>query len=124
MSANASIASIASSPRSLAFSSLVPSLIVLISSCAMAEPLDPAEISALLHEDRVFNPPAAFRDRANVRDTSSYDEADRDFEGFWAKFAGELEWSRKWEKVLDWNPPNAKWFVGGTLNASVNCVDR
>jgi acetyl-CoA synthetase len=90
----------------------------------MAEPQDPAEISALLHEDRVFNPPAAFRDRANVRDTSAYDEADRDFEGFWAKFAGELEWSRKWEKVLDWNPPNARWFVGGTLNASVNCVDR
>jgi acetyl-CoA synthetase len=90
----------------------------------MAEPQDPAEISALLHEDRVFNPPAAFRDRANVRDASSYDEADRDFEGFWAKFAGELEWTRRWEKVLDWNPPNAKWFVGGTLNASVNCVDR
>jgi acetyl-CoA synthetase len=90
----------------------------------MADPQNLAEISALLHEDRVFNPPAAFRDRANVRDTSSYDEADRDFEGFWAKFAGELEWSRKWEKVLDWNPPDAKWFVGGTLNASVNCVDR
>ena len=82
------------------------------------------EISALLHEDRVFNPPASFREKAIVRDTSPYEEADRDFEGFWAKFAAELEWSRKWDKVLDWNPPDAKWFVGGKLNASVNCVDR
>jgi acetyl-CoA synthetase len=53
-----------------------------------------AEISALLHEDRLFPPPASFREKANVRDTSPYDEADRDFEAFWAKFACELEWSR------------------------------
>src|ERR1700694_5168362 len=74
--------SVGNVPRSLV-SSLVPSFVVLISSCAMAEPQDPVEISALLQEDRVFKPPAAFRDRANVRDTSSYDEAERDFEGFW-----------------------------------------
>jgi acetyl-CoA synthetase len=82
------------------------------------------EISALLHEYRVFPPPASFREKANVRDTSPYEEAERDFEAFWAKFAGELEWSRNWDAVLEWNPPHAKWFVGGTLNASVNCVDR
>ena len=75
---------------------------------------DDPEISALLREDRVFEPSADFRATANVRDTTAYQEADRDYEGFWAKFASELEWSRKWTKVLDWSsPPHAKWFVGG-----------
>jgi acetyl-CoA synthetase len=83
-----------------------------------------AEISALLHEDRVFTPPESFRARANVRDTTPYQEADRNYEEFWAALAGELEWSRRWTKVLDWNPPDAKWFVDGQLNASVNCLDR
>jgi acetyl-CoA synthetase len=83
----------------------------------MADPVDP-EISALLHEDRVFEAPPAFRAAAIVRDTTPYDEAEHDFEGFWAKFASELEWSRKWTTVLDWsNPPHAKWFVGGQINA-------
>ncbi len=60
-----------------------------------------------------------------MRDTTAYDEAERDPEGFWAKFAEELEWSRKWTTVLDWsNPPHAKWFVGGQINVSTNCVDR
>ncbi len=90
----------------------------------MADAQDP-EISALLHEDRVFEPPAAFRAAANVRSTSVYEEAERDPEAFWAKFASELEWSRPWTRVLDWsNPPHAKWFVGGQINVSVNCVDR
>jgi acetyl-CoA synthetase len=90
----------------------------------MSDIKDP-EIAALLREDRVFDPPAEFRNHANVRDASIYDEADRDPEGFWAKFASELEWSRKWTQVLDWsNPPHAKWFVGGQINVSVNCVDR
>ncbi|HEV3214730.1 MAG TPA: acetate--CoA ligase [Vicinamibacterales bacterium] len=90
----------------------------------MPDSKNPSEISALLHEDRVFPPPASFREKAIVRDASPYEEAERDFEGFWAKFAGELEWSRKWDTVLEWNPPHARWFAGGTLNASVNCVDR
>ena len=82
------------------------------------------EISALLQEDRVFPPPSAFRERANVRDPKVYDEAERDPEAFWASFARELDWIRPWDSVLDWQPPNAKWFVGGKLNASANCVDR
>ncbi|HTL03339.1 MAG TPA: acetate--CoA ligase [Vicinamibacterales bacterium] len=90
----------------------------------MPDAKKPDEISALLHEDRVFVPPESFRARANVRDNTPYEDADRDYEGFWAKLASELEWSRGWTKVLDWNPPDAKWFVGGQLNASVNCVDR
>ncbi len=90
----------------------------------MSDPVDP-EISALLHEDRVFEPPSEFRATAIVGDTTPYEEAERDYEGFWAKFASELEWTRTWTKVLDWtNPPHAKWFVGGQINASVNCVDR
>ena len=84
-----------------------------------------AEISALLHEDRVFDPPAPFHAGAHVRDSAVYEQAQRDPESFWAGFAAELEWSRKWTTVLDWSdPPHAKWFVGGQINASVNCVDR
>jgi acetyl-CoA synthetase len=90
----------------------------------MSDTTDP-EISALLHEDRVFEPSAAFRAGAIVRDSTPYDEAERDPEAFWATFASELEWSRTWTKVLDWSdPPHAKWFVGGQINASTNCVDR
>ena len=90
----------------------------------MSDPENDVEISALLHEDRVFNPPASFRDQAHVRDLRPYEDAERDYEGFWVKFASELEWSRPWSKVLEWAPPDARWFVGGQLNASVNCVDR
>jgi acetyl-CoA synthetase len=87
---------------------------------------DPSQgdIDALLSEDRVFEPPSLFRERAHARDASIYEQADRDPEAFWAGFAGELEWIRRWDRVLEWNPPHAKWFVGGTLNASVNCLDR
>jgi len=83
-----------------------------------------AEFSDLLREDRRFTPPEAFRTAALVRDESIYAEAERDPEAFWAKFAGELEWSAPWTQILDWKPPHARWFVDGKLNASVNCVDR
>jgi acetyl-CoA synthetase len=83
-----------------------------------------AEFDDLLREDRTIAPPAAFREQALVRDESIYAEAERDPEAFWARFAGELEWSRKWDRVLDWQPPHAKWFVGGRINISVNCLDR
>ena len=83
-----------------------------------------AELDDLLHENRSFPPPPAFRSKARIQDEQIYAEAERDPEAFWAKFADELEWSRRWDKVLDWNPPHAKWFVGGQLNVSVNCLDR
>jgi acetyl-CoA synthetase len=86
-------------------------------------PVSP-EISALLREDRAFDPAPAFRDQANVRDPQVYERAARDPEAFWAGFARELEWSTPWTRVLDWNPPHAKWFVDGKINASVNCLDR
>src|SRR5687768_18472817 len=83
-----------------------------------------AEIADLLQEDRTFAPPENFRASAHVRDEDVYARAERDPEGFWAGFASELEWFTPWSRVLEWKPPDAKWFVGGTLNASVNCVDR
>jgi acetyl-CoA synthetase len=82
------------------------------------------EIDALLTENRAFSPSDEFRRNANVRDPRVYEEAARDPEAFWATFARELEWSAPWTTVLDWNPPHAKWFVGGKINASVNCLDR
>ncbi|HYS24893.1 MAG TPA: acetate--CoA ligase [Vicinamibacterales bacterium] len=90
----------------------------------MADKKPPAEIADLLQEDRTFPPPPEFRAQANVNDEGVYARAEKDPEGFWASFASELEWSTPWTTVLDWKPPHAKWFVGGTINASVNCVDR
>ena len=81
-------------------------------------------IEALLQEDLTFPPPEEFARNANIRDPNVYEEARRDPEAFWARFAGELDWFEPWEQVLDWNPPDAKWFIGGKLNASYNCVDR
>ena len=83
-----------------------------------------AEFSDLLQENRAFPPPERFRAAAHVSDPAIYADAAADPEAFWARFASELEWSTPWTKVLDWRPPHAQWFVGGTLNVSVNCVDR
>jgi acetyl-CoA synthetase len=90
----------------------------------MSNPNLAPEISALLSENRSFSASPTFRARAQVRDASVYEEAARDPDAFWARFAGELEWFTPWTRVLEWNPPHAKWFVGGTLNVSVNCIDR
>ena len=81
-------------------------------------------IEALLQEDRVFPPPDQFAEQANMPDSGIYERARQDPEGFWAGLAGELDWFQKWDQVLDWNPPFAKWFVGGKLNVSYNCIDR
>ena len=83
-----------------------------------------AEYDDLLREDRSFPPPESFRARAVVSDPSIYAEADRDFEAYWSRLAHELVWTKPWDKVLDWQPPHAKWFVGGQLNVSANCLDR
>jgi len=80
------------------------------------------EIDALLEEHRTFPPPDEFRRQANAGDESVYEVGDR--EAYWAKWAEQLDWQTKWDTVLEWTPPYAKWFVGGTLNASVNCLDR
>src|SRR5438093_7317356 len=81
-------------------------------------------IETLLDEQRRFPPSDAFKAQAHVRDMTPYERARRDLEGYWADWAKQLEWSRPWDRVLEWKPPHAKWFLGGKLNASVNCLDR
>jgi acetyl-CoA synthetase len=83
-----------------------------------------SEIDALLNENRKFAPPPDFRSAALVSDGSLHAKAAKDPETFWAEQAEQLQWFRKWDKVLDWKPPHAKWFIGGKINVSVNCVDR
>ncbi len=84
----------------------------------------PATIDALLQETRRFPPPNDFAASAVVRDPAVYERAQNDPEGFWAEAANRLDWFTRWENVLEWDAPWAKWFVGGQLNASYNCVDR
>jgi acetyl-CoA synthetase len=82
------------------------------------------EIEALFAEKRVFPPDPAFAAQANVK-PSIYDEAEADFEAFWAQIARErISWSKPFEKTLEWDLPFAKWFTGGELNVAYNCVDR
>jgi acetyl-CoA synthetase len=78
----------------------------------------------LLTEDRLYPPPESFVAQANVNDPSVYDEANADYEAFWAEHARELHWFKEWDTVLEWNLPWAKWFDGGKINASYNCLDR
>jgi acetyl-CoA synthetase len=81
-------------------------------------------LSNLLKEDRRFEPPEQLAADANLKE-EAYQRAADDLEGFWAEQAERLSWDQKWDQVLDWsNPPFAKWFVGGTINASYNCLDR
>jgi acetyl-CoA synthetase len=81
-------------------------------------------LSNLSHEDRRFPPPAELAASANVT-AQTYADADADFEGFWAKQADRLAWGTPPTEVLDWsNPPFAKWYADGTLNAAYNCLDR
>jgi acetyl-CoA synthetase len=85
-------------------------------------------IDSILKEKRVFEPPKDFAERAHVKGLDGYEHiykaAESDPEKFWGDIAGELHWFRKWDKVLDWNIPWAKWFVGGEINLSYNCLDR
>ena len=83
-----------------------------------------ARLAALLAEHRLFRPPAAFRRQANCADPGVYPRAARNPEKFWAEQARQLAWIKPWKKVLEWKPPYARWFAGGKLNVSVNCLDR
>jgi acetyl-CoA synthetase len=85
----------------------------------------PDAIESLLAEGRTFAPPDHFKKEALVTGVGAYDEAARDWEGFWARQAVDLlDWSKEWHTILEWDLPFAKWFVGGTLNAASNCLDR
>ncbi len=91
---------------------------------AVAEEKDPGTIEALLKEDRVFDPPASFRANALVSTDDVHREAAGDLEAFWGRQAETLQWSRRWDSVMRWDPPWVKWFSGGRINVSVNCLDR
>jgi len=85
---------------------------------------DPSVFDDLLHEEREFPPTAEFRQNAVVRDTSLYESAAADPVGFWEREARTLTWDAPWTETLDWKPPHARWFVGGRLNITYNCLDR
>jgi acetyl-CoA synthetase len=81
-------------------------------------------LEALLSEQRTFPPPPEFVAKANLKDPWIYAEAERDPDAFWAKCALQLDWFKPWDKVCEWEAPFHKWFLGGKLNASYNCLDR
>jgi len=78
----------------------------------------------LLVEERRYEPPAEFKSEALVSNEAIYQQANEDYEGYWADAARELDWDKPWTQVLEWDAPWAKWFIGGELNVSYNCVDR
>jgi acetyl-CoA synthetase len=83
-----------------------------------------ATIEDYFSEERVFAPSQEFVDGAVYTDPGIYERADADWEGFWAEQAGALDWFEPWDTVLSWDLPFARWFDGGTLNVSFNCLDR
>ena len=93
----------------------------------MAEEIQ-KNIESTLQETRVFTPPPEFAANAHVKSFEEYEQiyndAAKDPEAFWAKQAEALNWFKKWNTVLEWKEPHAKWFVGGKINASYNCLDR
>src|SRR5256885_4429871 len=94
----------------------------------MSQTRGQAAIDSVLCEERVFPPPPEFSCHAHVPDRTRYDALYRwsvdDPEGFWREMAGQLRWMAPFARVLDWQPPFAKWFVGGKLNIADNCLDR
>jgi acetyl-CoA synthetase len=91
-------------------------------------PPNSTDIQSTLNEHRVFDPPPEFSSKAHIKSMADYErlyeEADRDPETFWARIAAEIDWFEPWTKVLEWDVPWAKWFAGGKLNLSHNCLDR
>lgn len=89
---------------------------------------EPIAIESTMHENRVFPPPPEFAAGAHIKSFEEYEElyaeAEADPEGFWAKQAADLHWFKKWDTVLEWNEPHAKWFEGGKINIAYNCLDR
>ena len=89
---------------------------------------DSTAIESVLTETRVFPPPTDFAANAHIKSFAEYEllyeEAAADVPAFWAKQAESLDWFKKWDTVLEWNLPHAKWFVGGKTNISYNCLDR
>ena len=86
---------------------------------------DEPELDVLLKTEQTFPPPPDFAAEASFKDPEVYERAAADPEAWWADWAEQLEWIEPWDQVLDWtDPPRAKWFTGGKINVSVNCLDR
>src|SRR6202158_4725309 len=100
------------------------SCLILIAEFAEMSLPSEKSLSALLDERRTFPPSEEFKKRANGSDPGIYERAAKDPEGFWAEQAKHLDWFTPWKKVLEWKAPWAKWFVGGKINITHNCVDR
>src|ERR1700733_1942691 len=87
-----------------------------------------ASIDSMLNETRIFNPSEEFSKKAHIKSLEEYEriysEAASNPEEFWAGVAKELHWFRPWDQVLEWEAPWARWFVGGQINLSYNCLDR
>jgi acetyl-CoA synthetase len=87
-----------------------------------------SNIHSVLKEERLFDPSEDFRQQAHIKSFADYEriyrEAEADPEKFWGRIARDLHWFKPWERVLEWDPPWAKWFVGGQINLSYNCLDR
>ncbi len=81
-------------------------------------------IESFLKEQQSFEPSEEFTAQANLRDPGIYERAEKDFEGFWEEMADQIDWFEHWDRVLDWKPPHAQWFLNGKLNACYNCLDR
>ena len=85
-------------------------------------------IDSILKETRVFAPDGEFSERAHIKSVEEYEriyrEAEEHPEEFWARIAQELHWFKPWDRILEWNSPWAKWFDGGLINLSYNCLDR
>src|SRR6202047_3269431 len=90
--------------------------------------LQASSIDSILQEQRSFEPPPEFSKQAHIKSLAEYDRIYKESidnpDKFWGGIASELHWFRKWDRVLEWNCPWAKWFVGGTINLSYNCLDR
>ena len=90
--------------------------------------LSTQDLDSTLRENRVFPPPEEFSRKAYIKSLEEYEQMYKrsieDPEAFWAEVANDLHWFKQWDKVLEWNLPWAKWFVGGKLNLCYNCVDR
>ncbi len=84
---------------------------------------DEKALSSLSYESRSFPPPAEFAHAANGK-AALYEEAEVDRLAFWERQARELDWAKPWHTILEWDLPFAKWFVGGEINITVNCLDR
>jgi acetyl-CoA synthetase len=111
------------------FERVIPDIAIFSAIDTEQSIMSEATIESILQEKRLFTPPPAFSQQAHIKSLEEYEQlyerAKAQPQKFWAELAQkELQWFEKWQTVLDWQPPFAKWFVGGKINISYNCLDR